>query len=39
MGACKETAARSGVFTREWTKASIKMDCTSYTADIKMKLA
>ena len=34
---CKETAERSGVFTREWTKASIQMDCNTYTPEIKMK--
>merc|ERR1712110_139576 len=34
---CKETAVGSGVFTREWTKASIKMDCPSYKATITMK--
>jgi hypothetical protein len=33
---CAETAENSGVFTREWTKASIKMDCNSYTPTIKM---
>jgi len=26
MELCRETASGSGVFTREWTKASIKMD-------------
>ena len=25
------------VFTREWTKASIEMDCNTYTLAIKMK--
>jgi hypothetical protein len=34
---CKETAERSGVFTREWTKASIQMDCNTYAPEIKMK--
>ena len=34
---CKETAANSGVFTREWTKASISMDCNTWTPTIKMK--
>ena len=36
-GICKETATRSGVFTREWTKASVQMDCNTYTPEIKMK--
>eukprot|EP00035_Acanthoeca_spectabilis_P030665 m.10340 g.10340 ORF g.10340 m.10340 type:complete len:569 (+) comp4307_c0_seq1:82-1788(+) len=34
---CSETAAGSGVFTREWTKASVKMDCNSYEGTIIMK--
>ena len=34
---CKETAPSSGVFTREWTKATIQMDCSSWTPTIKMK--
>ena len=27
----------SGVFVREWTKATVKMDCNSYTPSIVMK--
>ena len=27
VGLCKETAANSGIFEREWTKANISMDC------------
>lgn len=34
---CKETAAGSGVFTREWTKASVQIDCKSWTPTITMK--
>jgi hypothetical protein len=34
---CKETAPNSGVFTREWTKASVQMDCKTYTPTITMK--
>ena len=34
---CKETAPNSGIFTREWSKASVKMDCTSWTPTITMK--
>jgi hypothetical protein len=32
---CSETD--SGVFTREWTKASVSVDCNTYTSEIKMK--
>lgn len=34
-GLCKET--KSGVFEREWTKASVKMDCGTYTGSVTMK--
>ena len=36
-GLCTETAPNSGVFTREWTKASIKMDCNTWTPTIDLK--
>ena len=36
-GLCKETAANSGVFTREWTKATIRMDCNTWTPTLTMK--
>lgn len=36
-GMCKETSVHSGVFVREWTKASVQMDCNTYTPEIKMK--
>ena len=36
-GLCKETSPDSGVFTRDWTKASIQMDCKAYEAKITMK--
>ena len=38
-GACKETAADSGVFTRDWGKATVSWDCAKGEAggDIKMK--
>jgi len=32
---CKET--QTGVFVREYSKATVTMDCTSWTANIKMK--
>merc|ERR1711871_1308114 len=34
---CRETAPDSQIFTREWTKASVKMNCASYEATITMK--
>ena len=34
---CSETAPKSGIFTREWSKASVKMDCNSFEATIGMK--
>ena len=32
-----ETAPGSGVFTRDWTKATVSMDCNTYTPSIVMK--
>ena len=37
QGLCTETAPNSEVFTREWSKASVKMDCKSYTGSVTMK--
>ena len=37
LGLCKETGAKSGVFTREWSKASVQMDCNSWTPTITLK--
>ena len=37
QGLCAETAPNSGVFTREWTKATVSMDCNTWTPTIKMK--
>merc|ERR1712232_1120269 len=34
---CRETSEGSGVFVREWTKASIEMDCNTYAPTITMK--
>ena len=34
---CMETAPGSGIFTREWTKASVKTDCNTWTSTITMK--
>lgn len=35
LGLAKETA--KGVFTREWSKATIQMDCNTYTPKITFK--
>ena len=32
---CRETAP--GVFTREWTRATVEMDCATFTPKITMK--
>lgn len=37
VGLCTETAPNSGVFTREWTKASVKMDCNTWQPTITLK--
>jgi hypothetical protein len=34
---CKETAAGSGIFTREWSKATVSMDCNKWEGKITMK--
>jgi hypothetical protein len=34
---CSETSAGSGVFRREWSKATVEMDCNSWTPTIIMK--
>jgi len=34
---CKETAPSSGIFTRDWTKATITMDCNTWTPSIVLK--
>ena len=36
-GLCKETAANSGVFTREFSKSTVQMDCNKWAGTIKMK--
>ena len=33
-GFCAETAPNSGVFTREWSKATVTMDCNSYVGTV-----
>ena len=37
VGLCVETEPGSAVFTREWTKASVKMDCNSYVGSVTLK--
>jgi hypothetical protein len=34
---CDETAANSGIFVRDWTKATVQMDCNTYTPTITFK--
>jgi hypothetical protein len=36
-GLCQETKPNSNIFVREWTRASIQMDCNTYTPIIKFK--
>ena len=37
MSHCTETAANSGVFTREWTKATSTIDCNQWKGTVVMK--
>ncbi len=37
QGLCSETATGSGVFTREYTKSTVQMDCNSWTPKITFK--
>ena len=37
MELCKESATGSGVFSREWTRATVSLDTNSNTANITMK--
>jgi len=32
-----ETSSGSGIFTRDWTKATVQLDCNTYTSSIIMK--
>jgi hypothetical protein len=38
-GFCAETAAGSNVFARDWSKATVAMDCNTYTGTVTMKEA
>eukprot|EP00729_Bicosta_minor_P011303 gene11303-30343_t len=33
----RETAPESGIFTREWSKSTVKMDCNTWQSTITMK--
>ena len=35
-GLCSETAPKSGIFTRKWTKADVAMDCNTWTPTITL---
>jgi hypothetical protein len=37
MGTCSETAPNSTIFTREYSKATVKVDCTKLEGEITMK--
>lgn len=34
-GMCAETSPQSGVFTREWSKSTVTVDCNAYTSTVK----
>eukprot|EP00047_Mylnosiga_fluctuans_P008772 m.260071 g.260071 ORF g.260071 m.260071 type:complete len:421 (-) comp23253_c0_seq1:104-1366(-) len=36
LGTCAETAAGSGVFTREYSKATVQMDCNTWMGSVAM---
>ena len=36
-GTCQETAAGSGVFTRDWTLSTATMDCNAYKGSVVLK--
>ena len=38
IGLCKETEVNSSVFVRQWSKATVVMDCNSWTGSIKMAM-
>ena len=37
QGVCEETAPESGKFSREWSKATVELDCASWTSTITAK--
>lgn len=36
LGLCAETAPGTGVFTRQWSKADVSMDCNTWTANVTL---
>lgn len=36
-GTCKETALNSGIFTRDYTKVRVEMNCNTWVGSLKMK--
>ena len=34
---CRETAPNSGVFVREWSKATVQIDCATWTPKVTFK--
>lgn len=36
-GLCSETAPGSGIFSRDYARATVSMDCASFTPSIVMK--
>ena len=39
LGLCSESKQQPGMFVREWSKASVQLDCNTWEATIKMKEA
>jgi hypothetical protein len=37
LGHCEERAAGSGRFVREWSKATVELDCETWESKITMK--
>ena len=37
LGLCSETAPGSGVFTRQWSKATVTLDCNTWNGTIALK--
>ena len=36
-GLCKETSAGSAIFERDWTKATVQVDCNKWQGKVTMK--
>ena len=36
-GLCHETAGGSGIFTRDYSRATVQMDCTAWKGSVTMK--